>query len=95
MIGIDAQKSSLVDALFQVRHGGRSGQAWTAGYIAYGAAAKAQNGVGMYLLEARAPDTRSPTLLGLKIVIDPTMAKDAIEFRDEDDRIVGKIYNIR
>lgn len=92
MIDFDAQKTGMNNAVWELRYYGRDGQSWAAGRKAYYQVKHLRDGSGMPLFDLISLNEQ--TLIGMKIVVDPTISDDTIEFLDKDNRIVGKIYNI-
>jgi hypothetical protein len=88
----DAKDLAIADALYMLYYEGNANASWAAGAKAYRNVCASRYADGDTLIK---PTNRhEQTLMGMRIVIDPTVPKDTIELRDDQDRIVGKIYNI-
>lgn len=89
----DAKGHDLFDMLYRLYYEGRMGKTWHVSRPIYYQLARMRAPNGDYLFGVTSQPGQ--TIMGMKVIIDPTMPKDTIELRDKDDRIVGKIYNIQ
>lgn len=87
----DAKGCGFMDMLYQLYYEGRTGRTWHVSRPIYYELAKMREPNGDYLFS---PSQTEQTVFGMKVIIDRDMPRDTIELRDNDDQVVGKIYNI-
>lgn len=85
----------LLDALYRIRSDAYTGQSWHAGRRAYSLLLKEYD-IHSYgfLVNPSFTLNEEPPMLGCSLKVDPLLPDDVIEFRDDKDQVVGKIWNV-
>ena len=81
-----------INALLDLYYETRTGESWKMGHAVYSSIAMMRWPSGEPAVWLTSPSDSK--LLGMKVIIDPSISPDTIELRDKDDQVVGKIVNI-